>query len=138
MKTLLIAAVLLGVAAPAAAGCITTAGGRTICRNAAGQVTTTGAAVDTAAVVPGAAVGPRAVGAQTYSSGVATVHGAAGGAAAYNPRTGNAAVSHTNAYGVRTTQTARGGEAVTKDGMGVARGPGGTTCAKGRGRARCD
>jgi hypothetical protein len=89
-------------------------------------------------VAPGAAVAPRAVGAPAYSSGVTTAQGAAGGRAAYNARTGNAAVSHTNSNGVTTTQTARGGEAKTKNGMGVAQGPGGKTCAKGRGQAKCN
>jgi hypothetical protein len=47
-------------------------------------------------------------------------------------------VSQTNANGVTTTQTSRGGEAKTKDGMGVAHGAGGTTCVKGRGSGKCN
>jgi len=35
-------------------------------------------------------------------------------------------------YGVTTTQTTNGGRAKTKNGMGVAQGPGGTTCVKGK------
>lgn len=87
--------------------------------------------------VSGAAVAPHTVGYPAYSHGVATVHGT-GGNAAYNPHTGNAAVSHTNTNGVRTTETSRGGEAKTKNGMGVAHGAGGKTCAKGRGEAKCN
>src|SRR5208282_1137439 len=58
-------------------------------------------------------------------------------AAAVNPNTGNAAVAHKNANGVTTTQTSNGGEAKTKNGMGVAQGPGGTTCAKGKNKQGC-
>jgi hypothetical protein len=92
-------------------------------------------------------VAPHAVvGAPVYTSSVTTEHTTTGvttahtatGAAAYNPHTGNAAVAHTNAYGVTHTQTARGGQAVTKNGMGVAHGAGGTTCAKGRTHAGCN
>jgi hypothetical protein len=155
MKTFLIAALFLSVAASAAAECVTTAAGRTICRNAAGQIiaTPSGAGAPAApstpargavVVAPGAAVAPvtatpgGVVGSTTHWGSVTTVQGAAGGRAAYNARTGNAAVSHTNSNGVTTTQTARGGEAKTKNGMGVAQGPGGKTCAKGRGQAKCN
>ena len=51
-------------------------------------------------------------------------------AAAVNPNTGNAAVAQKNQNGVTTTQTSNGGKAKTKNGKGVAQGPGGTTCAK--------
>ena len=50
-------------------------------------------------------------------------------AAAANPNTGNAAVAHKNQNGVTTTQTSNGGEAKTKNGVGVAKGPNGTTTA---------
>jgi hypothetical protein len=43
-------------------------------------------------------------------------------AAAVNPNTGNAAVAQKNQNGVTTTQTSNGGEAKTKDGVGVAQG----------------
>jgi hypothetical protein len=143
MKMFFIATAVLAVASSATAECIRTPAGRTLCRNAAGEMV---AAPATGAVVvaPGAAasatvVAPHTVvGSPTYSSGVRTVQGAEGGRAAYNPRTGNAAVSQTNANGVTTTQTSRGGEAKTKNGMGVAHGPGGTTCAKGRGEGKCN
>ena len=69
---------------------------------------------------------------------VTTVQNGVGGKAAYNPHTGNAAVSQKNANGVTTTQTLRGGEAKTKNGMGVVQGPGGKTCARGRGEAKCN
>ena len=65
----------------------------------------------------------------TGNSGVSTAQGA-NSAAAVNHRTGNAAVAHTNSNGVTTTQTTKGGEAKTKNGKGVAQGPGGTTCVK--------
>jgi hypothetical protein len=58
-------------------------------------------------------------------------------AAAVNPNTGNAAVAHRNSNGVTTTQTSNGGEAKTKNGMGVAPGPGDTTCAKGKNHEGC-
>jgi hypothetical protein len=58
-------------------------------------------------------------------------------AAAVNPNTGNAAVAQKNQNGVTTTQTSRGGEAKTKNGMGVAQGPNGTTCAKGKYNQGC-
>src|SRR5260370_30083066 len=50
-------------------------------------------------------------------------------AAAVNPKTGNAAVAQKNENGVTTTQTSNGGEAKTKNGVGVAQGPNGTTAA---------
>jgi len=43
-------------------------------------------------------------------------------AADANPNTDNAAVAHKNQNGVTTTQTSNGGEAKTKDGVGVAQG----------------
>ena len=54
-----------------------------------------------------------------------------GAKAAYNPRTGNAATQRTNQNGVKDTQTTAGGQAKTKNGMGVAEAPNGTKCAKG-------
>jgi hypothetical protein len=60
-----------------------------------------------------------------------TVCGNGRSAAAVNPNTGKAAASHKNQNGVTTTQTTSGGRAKTKNGMGVAQGPNGTTCAKG-------
>lgn len=117
MKALLVLGVLLA-ATSASAECVRTPAGRVVCG---------------AGAVPGAAVvSPRPV------AGVTTVEGAAGGRAAYNRRTGEAAVSQTNARGVTTTETSRGGEAKTRNGMGVARGPGGTTCVKGRAQAGCN
>jgi hypothetical protein len=126
MKAILFAAALLAAASPAAAECVRTPAGRTVCRNAAGEV-----------VAPVTPVAPGAAGVTTYSRGASAVETPYGGAA-YNPRTGNAAVAHTNPNGVTTTETARGGEAKTKNGMGVVHGPGGTTCAKGRGEGHCN
>jgi hypothetical protein len=58
-------------------------------------------------------------------------------AAAVNPNTGKAAVAQKNQNGVTTTQTNTGGKAKTKNGMGVAKGPGGETCAKGKNNQGC-
>lgn len=58
-------------------------------------------------------------------------------AAAYNPRTGNAATSERNQNGVADTETRRGGEAKTKNGMGVYKAPNGTTCVKGKRTKGC-
>jgi hypothetical protein len=58
-------------------------------------------------------------------------------AAAANPKTGNAAVAQKNQNGVTTTQTTKGGTAKTKNGMGVAQGPGDETCAKGKNHQGC-
>ncbi|HEY2049605.1 MAG TPA: hypothetical protein VGH03_09690 [Caulobacteraceae bacterium] len=143
MRAILLATLAVAVSSQAAAGCITTAAGRTICGNGAGTYVAghpaTMAAPGAVVAAPGAAVAPRPVVAgHTYASGVSTVHGAYGGAAAYNPRTGNAAVAQTNARGVTTTHTSRGGQAVTKNGMGVAQGAGGKTCVRGPGQTKCN
>ena len=60
---------------------------------------------------------------------------AAGG---YNPNTGNAWKAETNARGVTTTETSRGGEAKTKDGVGAVQTPGGKTCVKTRYNKGCN
>ena len=58
--------------------------------------------------------------------------------AAVNPRTGTAAVTEENQRnGVTTTETTRGGKAKTKNGRGVAQGPNGTTCVKGKNNEGC-
>lgn len=59
-------------------------------------------------------------------------------AGGYNPNTGTAWRSETNARGVTTTETSRGGEAKTKDGVGVAQTPGGKTCVKTRYNRGCN
>jgi hypothetical protein len=61
-----------------------------------------------------------------------TVCGNGRTAAAVNPNTGKGAAAHKNSNGVTTTQTTNGGKAKTKNGMGVAQGPNGKTCAKGK------
>jgi hypothetical protein len=58
-------------------------------------------------------------------------------AAAVNPNTGKAAVAQKNQNGVTTTQTSTGGKAKTKNGTGVAQGPGGKTCAKTKNNVAC-
>ena len=46
-------------------------------------------------------------------------------------------MAQTNQNGVTSTKTARGGEAKTKNGMGVVEGPNGTVCAKGKNNQGC-
>lgn len=58
-------------------------------------------------------------------------------AAVYNPNTGKATKSTTNEYGVHNTTTSNGGQAKTKNGKGVAQGPGGTTCVKTAAGMQC-
>jgi hypothetical protein len=162
MKALWIASFLLMAPSWAsAAGCITTPRGETICRDATGAIVaaphppTVVVAPGGVAVVPHATVtttqsystGQRAAynsatgvatTSQHYANGATTAQNSNGSKAAYNPHTGNAAVSTTNSNGVKTTNTRYGGEAKTKNGMGVAQGAGGKTCAKGRGEAKCN
>jgi hypothetical protein len=66
-----------------------------------------------------------------------TVCGNGRSAAAVNPNTGRCAAAHKNSNGVTTTQTTSGGKAKTKNGMGVAQGPNGKTCAKGKYEEGC-
>lgn len=56
----------------------------------------------------------------------------------YNPNTGVARKSETNANGVRTYESSTGAEAKTKNGMGVYRAPSGKTCVKGRYNQGCN
>src|SRR5260370_38666318 len=58
-------------------------------------------------------------------------------AAAVNPNTGKTAVAQKNQNGVTTTQTSTGGTAKTKNGTGVAQGPGGTTSPKTTNNEAC-
>jgi hypothetical protein len=66
-----------------------------------------------------------------------TVCGNGQSAAAVNRNTGKATVAQKNRNGVTTTQTSSGGKAKTKNGMGVAQGPGDTVCAKGKNQQGC-
>ena len=61
-----------------------------------------------------------------------------GNAATYNPNTGNAAKAQTNQYGVTRTETSRGGQAVTKNGMGAVQTPSGKTCVRTRNNQGCN
>ncbi|SAL80484.1 hypothetical protein AWB66_06257 [Caballeronia telluris] len=56
----------------------------------------------------------------------------------YNQKSGTAWTSQTNQNDVRTSQTNRGGEAKTKNGKGVAHGPGGSTCYKTANKHGCN
>lgn len=58
-------------------------------------------------------------------------------AGSYNPNTGTAKKTETNDLGVKTTETSRGGQAKTKNGVGVVKTPGGTTCVKTRNNKGC-
>lgn len=124
MKLILGMALIFLASTAWAADCVTNARGKTVCTNGekAVAVNSNTGTVATAQKNPGGAV---------------TVQNSSGTKAAVNPRTGNAAVAQTNPNGVTTTKTARGGEAKTKNGMGVATGPNGTTCAKGVYNAGC-
>jgi hypothetical protein len=55
-----------------------------------------------------------------------------------NPNTGNTWNAQKNSSGVTTTESNRGGEARTKEGKGVYRGPGGTTCVKTANNRGCN
>jgi hypothetical protein len=107
-----------------AADCVTNLRGKTVCSNGANAI----------AVNPNTGTVTTA---QKYPNGATTVQNSNGTKAAYNPNTDKAAVAKTNQNGVTTTQTSWGGEAKTKNGMGVAEGPNGTTCAKGRNNQGC-
>lgn len=124
MKLLLIMAFALNASNVLAANCVTNALGKTVCSNvqSAVAVNRNQGTVTTAQKAP---------------SGVTTVQNSNGTKGAYNPHTGNAAVSQTNQNGVKTTQTSRGGHAKTKNGMGVSTGPSGTTCVKGPDNQGC-
>ena len=114
MKLVLIIAIMLSASSVYAANCVTNALGKNVCSN-----------------------GQSAVVVNPIKGTVTTAQSSNGTKAAYNPYTGNAAVSQTNQNGVKTTQTSRGGQANTKNGMGVATGPNGTTCVKGVNNQGC-
>lgn len=56
----------------------------------------------------------------------------------YNPNTGKAWKSETNANGVKTYQSNTGAEAKTRNGKGVYQSPTGKTCVKGRYNQGCN
>ena len=124
MKILLVMAGMIFSSAVFADDCITNLRGKTVCSNGEKAV----------AVNPNTGTVTTA---QKYSNGMTTAQNSNGTKGAYNPNTGNAAVAKTNQNGVTTTQTSRGGKAQTKNGMGVAEGPNGTVCAKGRNNQGC-
>lgn len=124
MKVLLVLACVTISSGAIAADCVTNLRGETVCSNGAKAV----------------AVNPNkgtVTSAQKYPSGVTTAQSSSGAKAAYNPNTGHAAMAQKNQYGVTTTQTSQGGKAKTKNGVGVAEGPNGTTCAKGKSNQGC-
>jgi hypothetical protein len=124
MKNLLIVTCLFFASSAVAADCVTNLRGRTICSNGQNAV----------AVNPHTATVTTA---QKYSNGATSAQNSNGTKAFYNPNTGTAAVAQKNQNGVTTTQTNWGGEAKTKNGMGVVQGPQGTTCAKGKNNQGC-
>ena len=108
-----------------AADCVTNSQGKTVCSNG-----------DKAVVVNKNTGTVKS--AERNSSGTATTAQSRNGAkAAYNPKTGNAAVSQTDRSGVTTTKTAGGAEVKSRDGVGVAKTADGTTCVKGRNNQGC-
>jgi hypothetical protein len=123
MKVLLTMAFML-FASNVFADCVTNRLGKTVCSNGQSAV----------AVNPNTGTVATA---EKSPSGVTTAQTNTGAKAAYNPHTGNAAVQQTNQNGVKTTQTTAGGHAKIKNGMGVATGPNGTTCAKGVNNQGC-
>ena len=74
----------------------------------------------------------------TNSRGKTVCSNGQGEAAGYNPNTGTAFKAETNQNGVTTTQGSRGGEAKTKNGVGVVQTPGGKTCVKTRNNQGCN
>jgi hypothetical protein len=124
MRVLLMVSCVFFSSAVSAGDCITNLRGQTVCDNGTKAV----------AVNPNKGTVTTA---QKYPNGVTTVQSSNGSKAAYNPHTGNAAVAQKNQNGVTTTQTSQGGKAKTKNGMGVAEGPNGTTCAKGLNNQGC-
>ncbi|MGZ8157704.1 MAG: hypothetical protein ACXWT1_10605 [Methylobacter sp.] len=58
-------------------------------------------------------------------------------AGGYNPNTGNAWKSETGDLGVKSTEGSRGGQATTKNGVGVVQTPSGKTCVKTRNNQGC-
>lgn len=76
--------------------------------------------------------GVFAAGCATNLRGQTVCGNGQGEAAGYNARTGTAFKSETNQNGVTRTQTSNGGSAVSKNGMGAVKGPGGKTCVKTR------
>ena len=125
MKVLLLVACLFFASGVWAAECVTNARGKTVCSNG------------TKAAVVNPHTGTVTT-AQKNPSGVTTAQTSNGQkAVAVNPNTGNVAVAQKNQNGVTTTQSSRGGTAKTKNGMGVAIGPNGTVCAKGKNNQGC-
>jgi hypothetical protein len=61
-----------------------------------------------------------------------------GSSAGYNKRTGNAYKAETNSRGVTTTETSKGGEAKTKNGLGVVETSSGKKCVKTRRGQSCN
>jgi hypothetical protein len=137
-----------------AADCVTNLRGKTICSNGQSAVAVnpnTGTVTTAQKYSNGAATAQNNNGqkaaynpntgtvttSQKYANGATSAQNSNGAKAAYNPNTGTAAVSQKNQNGVTTTETNWGGEAKTKNGMGVAQGPGGTTCAKGKNNQGC-
>jgi len=125
MKVVLMMAWVWFASSALAADCVTNSNGKTACSNG-----------DKAVVVNKNTGTVKS--AERNSSGTATTaQGRNGAKAAYNPNTGNAAVSQTDRNGVTTTKTAGGGEVKSKNGVGVAKTADGTTCVKGRNNQGC-
>jgi len=125
MKIVLLVACLGFASGVWAADCVTNARGKTVCGNGSKAV----AVNPNTGTVTTVQKNPSGVMAAQTSNGQTAV--------AVNRNTGNVAVAQKNQNGVTTTQTSRGGTAKTKNGMGVAVGPNGTVCAKGKSNQGC-
>jgi hypothetical protein len=124
MKVFLMLACVAFSSGVFAADCVTNLRGQTVCSNGEKAV----------AANPNRGTVTTA---QKHPSGLTTAQSSSGAKAAYNPNTGHAAMAQKNQYGVTTTQTSQGGKAKTKNGVGVAEGPNGTTCAKSKSNQGC-
>ena len=123
MKALLMTVCVLFASGAFAADCVTN-NGKTACSNG------------DKAVVVNKNTGTVKSAERGSGGTTTTTQGRNGGKAAYNPNTGNAAVSQTDRNGVTTTKTAGGGEVKSRNGVGVAKADG-TTCAKTKNNQGC-
>ena len=120
MKTLWMVTLLILATGLSAQNCVKNARGKTVCSNG----------TTTAAVNPN--TGKAAVAQTNQNSATVKTSSGTTTKAAVNPYTGKAAAAQTNQNGVTTTKTSTGTTAKTKNGKGVATGPGGTVCRRAK------
>ena len=124
MKKLIVCVLMACASSAYAADCVKNLRGQEVCAN--GQ--------EAATYNPNTGTATTA---QRQPGGATTAQNSNGSKAAYNPNTGRAAAQQTNSNGVATTKTSNGAQSKTKNGMGVAEGPGGEKCAKGKNEQGC-